>query len=117
MCNGGGAPQKCKVVLADGNSDGQVDTGNANTNGLVPYITLGMTLADALDPWGMRYRIILNSAATDMQRRHLEHAPHRRWDRRDDHLFKARIAMTVGRRHALSVTVAEIRTYLVGLAP
>jgi prepilin-type N-terminal cleavage/methylation domain-containing protein len=120
MCNGGGAPQKCKVVLAaDGNSDGQVDAGNANTNGLVPYLTLGMTLADALDPWGMRYRIILNSAATDVSGGISSMHPTS---------GGGTVAMTVyskgadrvdggGDDIALSVTVAEIRTYLVGLAP
>jgi hypothetical protein len=36
--------------------------GNSNIDGTVPYLDLGLTLPEALDPWGMRYRYALPNA-------------------------------------------------------
>ena len=47
------------VVSADV-SDGTANVGN--TDALVPYVDLGIPLAEALDPWGLRYRYKPNSA-------------------------------------------------------
>jgi prepilin-type N-terminal cleavage/methylation domain-containing protein len=46
--------QKCRMVLSADTADGVNNPGN--NDGLVPYVDLGITLAEALDPWGMRYR-------------------------------------------------------------
>jgi prepilin-type N-terminal cleavage/methylation domain-containing protein len=60
-CNSVGSYPRCRVILAADTSDGYVDAGNSNANGLVPYLDLGLTLADAVDPWGQRLRYTLNN--------------------------------------------------------
>ncbi len=53
-CDGWGATPRCRVIISADISNGWTDPGN--TDGVVPYFDLGLTLAEALDPWGMRYR-------------------------------------------------------------
>jgi len=119
-CNGVGANPKCKIVPAADTTDGYIDVtspANNHLNGVVPYLTFGMTLSDALDPWGMRYRVILNSVATDLTGGISSMQP-----------SGGTVAITIfskgpdrndggGDDISISVTVAEIRTYLVGLVP
>jgi prepilin-type N-terminal cleavage/methylation domain-containing protein len=116
-CNGGGATPKCKVVPAADTSDGYIDGANNNFNFHVPYLSLGMTFADALDPWGMRFRITVNSTVADINGGISSSNP-----------SGGTVAMTIFSRGpdradgggddiSVSVTVSEIRTYLVGLVP
>jgi prepilin-type N-terminal cleavage/methylation domain-containing protein len=64
-CTGASTP-KCRRLSTADTSDGLAD-GADNDNGVLPYITLGIPTAEALDPWGMRYRykpnylVIVNS--------------------------------------------------------
>lgn len=118
-CTSWGASPRCRVVLAADTSDGWVDGGNGNANGLVPYLDLGLSLSDALDPWGMRLRYVLNGTViyTD-------------WGGGISSTYPSAstIAMTITSRGpdladgggddiSVSVTVAEIRTFMVGLLP
>ena len=119
-CNASGPPTKCKVVPAADSADGYIDVtspANNNLNGVIPYLTFGLLLSDALDPWGMRYRVTLNSATTDINAGISSNIP-----------AGGTVAMTIFSRGpdradgggddiSVSVTVAEIRTYLVGLLP
>jgi hypothetical protein len=59
-CTNPGPPNKCRLVVSADIEDGTANTGV--TDGLVPYVNLGIPLAEALDPWGMRYRYKPNSA-------------------------------------------------------
>jgi prepilin-type N-terminal cleavage/methylation domain-containing protein len=61
-CNSSGSPY-CRVILAADTSDGWVDGGNSNANGLVPYLNLGLTLATAIDPWGQRLRYTIHNTS------------------------------------------------------
>jgi hypothetical protein len=61
-CSAIGSNPRCRIVIAADTSDGWVDMGNSNIDGTVPYLDLGLTLPEALDPWGMRYRYALPNA-------------------------------------------------------
>jgi prepilin-type N-terminal cleavage/methylation domain-containing protein len=52
--------QRCRMVVSADVSDGTANVGN--NDALVPYVDLGIPLAEALDPWGLRYRYKPNSA-------------------------------------------------------
>ena len=120
-CSGSGATPKCRLVPSADSTDGMVDNGsnfNGDLNdGRIPYLTLGMTFADGLDPWGMRYRYTLNSTVTNINAGISSSTPtggtsaftifSRGPDRADGG----------GDDISVSVTVSEIRTYLVGLVP
>jgi prepilin-type N-terminal cleavage/methylation domain-containing protein len=54
--------QKCRMVLSADFADGVAANDPGNNDGLVPYVDLGIPLAEALDPWGMRYRYKPNVA-------------------------------------------------------
>jgi prepilin-type N-terminal cleavage/methylation domain-containing protein len=58
-CTSPAATPKCRLVIPADTADGTFEAGN--TNGLLPYLDLGLTQAEALDPWGMRYRYQLNA--------------------------------------------------------
>jgi prepilin-type N-terminal cleavage/methylation domain-containing protein len=53
-CTGWGSTPRCRVIISADISNGSADAGN--TDGLLPYNDLGITQAEAIDPWGMRYR-------------------------------------------------------------
>jgi prepilin-type N-terminal cleavage/methylation domain-containing protein len=110
---------RCRVVLAADTSDGYVDAGNTNANGLVPYLDLGLTLANAVDPWGQRLRYTLNTTviSTGSGGGFSNTSPTGNF-----------VAMTLTSRgpdradgggddSSLQVTVAEIRSFMVGLLP
>jgi prepilin-type N-terminal cleavage/methylation domain-containing protein len=120
-CTSWGTSPRCKVILAADASDGYVDGGNSNANGLVPYLTLNASspLSDALDPWGMRIRYVLdtNVIYTD-------------WGGGISSSYPSGsvVAMTLTSRGpdradgggddiSITVTVSELRTYMVGLLP
>jgi len=58
-CTVWGSTPSCRVIISADTSNGWTELGNAD--GVLPYFDLGMTLNDALDPWGMRYRYQLNA--------------------------------------------------------
>jgi len=60
-CTGWGSTPRCRVIIPADISNGQFEAGNAD--GLLPYLDLGLTQAEALDPWGMRYRYVPNANA------------------------------------------------------
>jgi len=118
-CTDWGLNPRCRVILAADTADGYVDGGNSNANGLVPYLTLGLTLSNAIDPWGSRLRYTLDTTViyTD-------------WGGGISSSYPAgnTIAMTITSRGpdradgggddiSLQVTVAEIRAFMIGLLP
>jgi prepilin-type N-terminal cleavage/methylation domain-containing protein len=118
-CTNWGSNPRCKVILAADTSDGYVDGGNGNSNGLVPYLDLGLSASDALDPWGMRLRYVLNTTViyTDWGGGISSSYP-----------SASTVAMTITSRGpdradgggddiSLPVTVGEIRPYMIGLLP
>jgi len=118
-CTDWGFNPRCKVILAADTADGYVDGGNSNANGLVPYLTLGLNLSNAIDPWGSRLRYTLDTTViyTD-------------WAGGISSSFPSGniVAMTLTSRGpdradgggddiSLQVTVAEIRSFMIGLLP
>jgi prepilin-type N-terminal cleavage/methylation domain-containing protein len=59
-CTNSSASVKCRMLVSADISNGVADAGN--NDGFVPYVDLGIPLAEALDPWGLRYRYKPNSA-------------------------------------------------------
>jgi len=59
-CTNAAASVKCRLLVSADISNGVADAGN--NDGLLPYVDLGMPLAEAIDPWGMRYRYKPNTA-------------------------------------------------------
>lgn len=60
-CTSSPATPKCRLIIPADISNGTFEAGNSN--GLLPYLDLGLTQAEALDPWGMRYRYQPNATA------------------------------------------------------
>ena len=52
---------KCRVIMSADNADGYGSNDIGNNNDLVPYKDIGLSLSEALDPWGLRYRYKPNS--------------------------------------------------------
>jgi prepilin-type N-terminal cleavage/methylation domain-containing protein len=52
---------KCRVIMSADNMDGYGSNDIGNNDGLVPYKDIGLSLSEALDPWGRRYRYKPNS--------------------------------------------------------
>lgn len=116
-CDGLGSTPRCRVVISADVSNGWTDPGL--TNGVVPYNDLGLTLAEALDPWGVRYGLVVNAtvistgwgggissaspAANTVAIQLTSNGPDRAAGGGDD--------------ITLSVTVAEIRGYMGNLLP
>ncbi|HEU0306127.1 MAG TPA: hypothetical protein VFR30_04070, partial [Lysobacter sp.] len=50
----GSSGTRCRRLAPADTTDGLADT--ENDDGVLPYLTLGFTAAEGLDPWGMRYR-------------------------------------------------------------
>jgi prepilin-type N-terminal cleavage/methylation domain-containing protein len=118
-CTDWGFNPRCRVVLAADTADGYVDGGNSNANGLVPYLTLGLALSSAIDPWGSRLRYTLDTTViyTD-------------WGGGMSSSYPAAstVAMTLTSRGpdradgggddiSLQITVGEIRASMIGLLP
>lgn len=59
-CTNAAASVKCRLIVSADISNGISEAGN--NDALLPYIDLGMPLAEAMDPWGMRYRYKPNTA-------------------------------------------------------
>jgi prepilin-type N-terminal cleavage/methylation domain-containing protein len=60
-CSSWGSTPRCRLVIPADIANGTSEAGN--TDGLLPYLELGLTQAEALDPWGMRYRYQPDSTA------------------------------------------------------
>jgi hypothetical protein len=62
-CTNSSASVKCRVLLDADITDGWAELASpANADGILPYQNLGIPAAEALDPWGMRYRYKPNAA-------------------------------------------------------
>lgn len=59
-CTNAAATVKCRLIVSADISNGIAEAGN--NDALLPYVDLGMSLAEAMDPWGMRYRYKPNTA-------------------------------------------------------
>ena len=59
-CTDASAATKCRYLISADVSNGLTDPGN--NDGLFPYGDFALTLGEGLDPWGMRYRYLPNSA-------------------------------------------------------
>ncbi|HEU4925224.1 MAG TPA: type II secretion system protein [Burkholderiales bacterium] len=110
---------KCRMVVSADTADGGAEVGN--NDGLVPFINIGIPLAEALDPWGMRYRykpnlaVITNAsgygissilpAANTIAIHIYSQGP----NRTDDG--------GLGDDIAISVSVSEVRGYMANLLP
>lgn len=116
-CTSWASTPRCRVVISADTSNGWTELGNAN--GVVPYFDLGLTFAEATDPWGIRYGLILDAtaistgsgggissaspAASTVAVRLASNGPDRVAGGGDDFV--------------LNVTVAEIRGYMSTLLP
>ena len=47
---------RCRVIMSADNTDGYGSNEIGNADGHVPYNDIGLSLSEALDPWGLRYR-------------------------------------------------------------
>jgi prepilin-type N-terminal cleavage/methylation domain-containing protein len=52
---------KCRVIMSADVADGYGSNDIGNNDGLIPYKDIGLSLSEALDPWGMRYGYKPNS--------------------------------------------------------
>jgi len=62
-CASAGPTPRCRLLVAGdtfASSDGVQDAGT--TSGVVPYSSLGLSLSDATDPWGVRYAYSVTSS-------------------------------------------------------
>jgi prepilin-type N-terminal cleavage/methylation domain-containing protein len=59
-CTNSSATVKCRLIVSADISNGSSEAGN--NDALLPYVDLGMSLSEAMDPWGMRYRYKPNTA-------------------------------------------------------
>jgi prepilin-type N-terminal cleavage/methylation domain-containing protein len=59
-CTNASATVKCRLIVSADISNGVSEAGN--NDALLPYVDLGMSLSEAMDPWGMRYRYKPNTA-------------------------------------------------------
>jgi prepilin-type N-terminal cleavage/methylation domain-containing protein len=59
-CTNSSATVKCRLIVSADISNGSSEAGNNDAH--LPYVDLGMSLAEAMDPWGMRYRYKPNTA-------------------------------------------------------
>lgn len=110
---------KCRMVVSADTADGGAEMGNSD--GLMPFINIGIPLTEALDPWGMRYRykpnlaVITNAsgygissmlpAANTIAIHIYSQGP----NRTDDG--------GLGDDIAISVSVSEVRGYMANLLP
>jgi hypothetical protein len=118
-CTGWGLTPRCRLIIPADISNGIFEAGNSDA--LLPYLDLGLTLADVLDPWGMRYRYQPNAtaindasgggiasgspAASTIALRIYSQGP----NRTDD--------AGAGDDISISVTVGEVRAYMSSLLP
>jgi prepilin-type N-terminal cleavage/methylation domain-containing protein len=59
-CTNSSATVKCRLIVSADMGNGSAEAGN--NDALLPYVDLGMSLSEAMDPWGMRYRYKPNTA-------------------------------------------------------
>lgn len=59
-CTNSTASVKCRLLVSADLGNGVAEMGN--NDALLPYLDLGIPLAEAIDPWGLRYRYKPNSA-------------------------------------------------------
>lgn len=111
---------RCRLILPADISNGQYEGGNAD--GLLPYLDLGLTQAEALDPWGMRYRYVLNGGVI------IPSGSASGYGISSSNPAANTVALTVfsqgpnradggGDDISVNVTVAEIRGYMSALLP
>lgn len=55
-CTSAPSSPKCRVIMSADNTDGYGSNEIGNADGHVPYNDIGLSLSEALDPWGLRYR-------------------------------------------------------------
>jgi prepilin-type N-terminal cleavage/methylation domain-containing protein len=55
-CTSAADPVKCRVIMSADSVDGYGSNQIGNADGHVPYNDIGLSLSEALDPWGLRYR-------------------------------------------------------------
>lgn len=60
-CNGLGATPKCRLLPYADVTGGNGWQNAGTTAADLPYLDLGLTLADGTDPWGVRYRMTVNA--------------------------------------------------------
>lgn len=61
-CTNSSASVKCRVIMSADTTDGFGSNEIGNIDAYVPYKDLGLSLAEAIDPWGLRYRYKPNSS-------------------------------------------------------
>jgi prepilin-type N-terminal cleavage/methylation domain-containing protein len=60
-CTSGASSPKCRVIMSADDTDGFGSNEIGNNDDHVPYKDIGISLSEALDPWGLRYRYKPNS--------------------------------------------------------
>ena len=121
-CTSAPSSPKCRVIMSADATDGYGSNDIGNADGRVPYNDIGLSLNEALDPWGLRYRYKPNAlviqpstsgygissnspAANTVAMQIYSQGP----NRTDDG--------GLGDDIAISVSVAEVRGYMANVLP